>query len=67
MNKIDRYDARKLTEAKKLIQEVAEYNYTSDSNPLWRKFSTIISKLDNILNNELEPELQEEYKLSGRI
>lgn len=67
MNKIDRYDAKKLLEAKKLIKEVAEYNYTSDSNPLCRKLNTVISKLDNILNNELEPELQEDYKLSGRV
>ena len=67
MNKIDRYDGKKLIEAKRLIVEVAEYNYTSESNPLYRKLSTIISKLDNVLLNELEPELQTEYEHSGKI
>lgn len=56
MNKLGEYDAKKLREAKKLIEEVAEYNYTSDSDSLCRKLNTIISKLDNILNNELQEE-----------
>lgn len=62
MNKIDEYDARKLIQAKNLISEVADYNYTSDSSPLCRKLNTIIAKIDSLLETELEPELQEEYR-----
>jgi len=67
MNKLDRYDALKLIEAKKKVLEVAEYNYTSDSQPLYRKLMTVFNKIDHILNTELEPELQEEYNLTGRL
>ena len=67
MVKLDRYDAKKLLETRKKLDEVRDYNYTSDSNPLYRKLSTVINKIDNILNTELEPELQEEYNLVGRL
>lgn len=67
MNKIDRYDAQKLIKAKKLIEEVIEYNYTSDSTPVCRKLNTIIVKISKLLETELEPDLQEEYNLSGKI
>ena len=66
MNKIDRYDAQKLIKAQKVISEVADYNYISDSSPLCRKLNTIIRKIDRLLETELEPELQEEYNLLGR-
>ena len=67
MNKIDRYDAQKLIKAQKLISEVADYNYTSDSSPVCRKLNTIIAKIDRLLETELEPKLQEEYKLSRKV
>lgn len=67
MNKIDRYDGLKLIEAQKIISEVADYNYTSDSSPVCRKLNTIIAKINRLLETELEPELQEEYKLLGKI
>lgn len=67
MSKLDRYDARKLIEARKTICVVADYNYTSDSQPLYRKLTTIIGKIDRVLNTELEPKLQEEYNLLGRL
>ena len=67
MNKIDRYDAQKLLKAQKLISEVADYNYTSDSSLVCRKLNTIITKIDRLLETELEPKLQEEYKLLGRV
>ena len=67
MNKIDRYDAQKLIKAQKLISEVADYNCISDSSPVCRKLNTIITKIDRLLETELEPELQEEYNLLGRI
>lgn len=67
MIKLDRYDAKKLIEAKKIIEGVRDYNYTSDSNPLFKKLCTITSKIDNVLNSELEPELQEEYDILGRV
>lgn len=67
MNKIDRYDGLKLIEAQKIISEVAAYNYTSDSSPVCRKLNTIIAKINRLLETELEPELQEEYNLLGKI
>ena len=67
MNKLDRYDTQKLIEARKIIDEIVEYNYTSKSNPLYKKLMTIIKKIDKILNTELEPNLQEEYNLLGKI
>lgn len=67
MNKLDRHDALKLIEVKKKIHEVADYNYTSDSQPLYRKLTTVINKIDHILDTELEPKLQEEYNLVGKL
>lgn len=67
MNKLNRYDAKKLIEARKVISGVADYNYTSDSSPLCRKLNTIMTKIDRLLETELEPELQEEYNLLGRL
>ena len=67
MNKLDRYDALKLIEAQKIINKVAEYNYTSESNKLYKKLNTISNKIDKILETELEPKLQEEYNLIGYL
>ena len=68
MNKLDRYDAKKIVAARKLIDEVRDYNNINiESSSLYRKLNTIIVKLDVILNTELEPELQEEYNRSGRL
>lgn len=67
MNKLDRYDALKLIKAKKIINEVAVYNYTSESNKLYKKLNTISNKIDKILETELEPKLQEEYNLIGYL
>lgn len=67
MIKLDRYDAQKLIEARNKINGVAEYNYTSESNPMYRKLCTIVNKIDRVLETELEPELQEEYNLLGKL
>lgn len=67
MNKLDRYDAKKLLNVKGEIRSIMDYNYTSNSNRLYRKLNTILNKVDNLLNTELEPELQEEYRLTKRI
>ena len=67
MNKLDRYDARKIIEIKKKVAEVFDYNYYSGSSPLEKKLTTIYMKLEDLLDTELEPELQKEWKLSGRI
>ena len=67
MNKLDRYDAQELLKARKIVDKTRDYNYTSDSDPLYRKLSTIVNKIDAILNKELEPRLQEEYDLLGKI
>ena len=67
MSKLDRYDAQKLIEARNKINGVAEYNYTSESNPMYRKLCTIVNKIDRVLETELDPELQEEYNLLGRV
>ena len=69
MNKLDRYDAEKLLKAKQIINEVYEYNYMSESDALSCKLNTILRKIDKILKNELEQEIQEEYinKIGGEI
>lgn len=67
MIKLDRYDAKRLIDTKKIINGIADYNYTSESNPLYKKLMTIVKKIDKILETELEPKLQEEYNLLGRI
>lgn len=56
-NKLGLYDANKLIEARKLINQVYEYSYFP-STPLTKKLETIIHKLDHILENEVE----EKYK-----
>lgn len=67
MNKIDRYDAEKLLKARKIIMEVYNYNYLSEWDGLSRKMETIISKIDKLLDTELEPKLQEEYLQTGKV
>ena len=66
MNKLGRYDALKIIEARKIINGVRDYNNVK-SSPLYRKLSTIVGKLDAVLDTELEPKLQEEYTILGRI
>lgn len=67
MNKLDRYDALKIIEIKKKVSEVLDYNYSSGSSPLEKKLNTIYSKLERLLDTELEPMLQEEWNLLGRV
>ena len=67
MNKLDRYDALKIIEAKKKVSEVLDFNYSSGSSPLEKKLNTIYTKLEHLLDTELEPEIQEEWNLLGRI
>lgn len=66
MNKLGRYDALKLQDAIKIITEVYEYNYMPSSS-LTKKTETVLSKLEYILNTELEADLQREYKEYGRV
>ncbi len=66
MNKLDRYDTLKLIEARKIINDIREYNNII-SSPLYKKLDTVVKKIDSILDTELEPELQEEYNLLGRV
>lgn len=67
MIKLDRYDGRKMIEALKIIEQVRDGNYSSDTNPLYRKMCTICAKIEKVLETETRPELQEEYKVTGRI
>lgn len=67
MNKLDRYDALKIIEIKKKVLEVFDYNYSSGSSSLEKKLNTINTKLEHLLDTELEPELQEEWNSLGRI
>ena len=67
MNKLDRYDALKLEEARCIIAGVRDYNYTCESDSLVKKLNTIVKKIQNILDTELEPELQLHYNSSGRL
>ncbi len=66
MNKLDRYDTLKLIEARKIIDGIRDYNNIV-SSPLYKKLNTVVKKIDSILNTELEPELQEEYNLLGKV
>ena len=66
MNKLDRYDTLKLIEARKIINAIRDYNNIC-SSPLYKKLNTIVKKIDSILDTELEPKLQEEYNLLGRV
>lgn len=56
-NKLDLYDTNKLKEARKLINEVYEYNWLP-STPLTKKLNTVLKKLDGIIENEVA----EKYK-----
>jgi len=56
-NKLDLYDTNKLKEARKLINEVHEYNWLP-STPLTKKLNTILNKLDSVI----ETEIAEKYK-----
>ena len=67
MNKLDRYDTLKLIEARKIINAIRDYNNSCSSSPLYKKLNTIVKKIDSILDTELEPKLQEEYNLLGRV
>ena len=51
-NKLDLYDTNKLKEARKLINEVHEYNWFP-STPLTKKLDTILKKLDSVIENEI--------------
>jgi hypothetical protein len=66
MNKLGRYDALKLQDAIQTITEVYEYNYIPSSS-LTKKMETVLSKLEHILDTELEVDLQREYKEYGRV
>ena len=66
MNKLDRYDTLKLIEARNIIRGIRDYNNII-SSPLYKKLDTVVKKIDSILDTELEPELQEEYNLLGRV
>ncbi len=66
MNKLDRYDTLKLIEARKIIDGIRDYNNIC-SSPLYKKLNTVVGKIDSILDTELEPELQKEYNLLGRV
>lgn len=56
-NKLDLYDTNKLKQARKLINEVYEYNWFP-STPLTKKLDTILRKLDSVIENEMD----EKYK-----
>ena len=66
MNKLDRYDALQLQNAKKIIQSVSDYNYLP-SSPLYKKLSKVSNALDTILSTETEGEVQQEYLSHGFI
>lgn len=60
-NKLDLYDANKLKDARKKINEVYEYNYIP-STPLCKKLGTILRKLDKVLETEFD---EKKYELKG--
>lgn len=57
-NKLDLYDTNKLKEARKLIIEVYEYSFCPHT-PLTKKLDTILKKLDNIIENEIDDRYKE--------
>ena len=67
MNKLGKYDALKIVEMRKEMAGIIEYNYLSDSDPLTRKLQTIDKKLKYLLDTELEPDLEKEWKSKGEI
>lgn len=54
MKYFDEYDLNKLKKARTLLNEVWEYNYSSDN--LEKRLWTIISKLDAIIDLHLQKE-----------
>lgn len=66
MNKLDRYDALKIIEIRKMLEGIIGYN-NIESSSLFKKLNTIDSKLEKLLDTELEPKLQEEWRLLGRL
>ena len=48
-NKLDNFDTIKLNEARKVINEVYNYNFKSNRDPLSAKLWTVLVKLDHIL------------------
>lgn len=66
MNKLDRYDARKLEEMLVILRQIENYNYVPSSR-LSKKLETIDNKLVHLLETELEPKLQAEYNQVGRV
>ena len=68
MNKLDRFDAKRLLGVRGVISVIKDYNATdTEYDSLTKKLNTILKKIDHVLDTELEPELQEEYKLLGTI
>lgn len=66
MNKLDRYDALKIIEIRKMLEGIIGYN-NIESSSLFKKLNTIDNKLEKLLDTELEPKLQEEWRLLGRL
>lgn len=50
MNHIDTYDKEKLEKAIKLIDEVYEYNYKSESDMLGKRLLSAKAKLEGIID-----------------
>ena len=48
-NKLDNFDTIKLNEARRVINEVYNYNFKSNSDPLSAKLWTVLVKIDSIL------------------
>ena len=48
-NKLDKFDAIKLEEARNVIAEVYDYHFKSRKDPLSRKLETLLKKIDHIL------------------
>lgn len=55
-NKLDNFDTIKLNEARKVINEVYNYNFKSNSDPLCARLWTILVKIDHILEEYGEKE-----------
>lgn len=48
-NRLDEFDTVKLTAARDLIQSIHEFNYVSAQDPLSSKLTTVLHKIDHIL------------------
>ena len=55
-NKLDNFDTIKLNEARKVINEVYNYNFKSNRDLLSAKLWTVLVKLDKILEEYGEKE-----------